>query len=97
MMEQQVKLFVIHMPKDALKDHTNSPLPQHPVKWKLVSWVDDQITKNMVKMMQRETCQLNLYPVTNHGNCRSQSLVWPLWKPYLHNPHFTVYTIHSAN
>jgi len=46
---------------------------------------------------ERETCQLNLYPMANHGNCKSQSLVWPLWRPYLHNPHFTIYTIHSAN
>jgi hypothetical protein len=35
--------------------------------------------------------------MANHGNYRSQSLVWPLWKPYLHNPHFIIYTIHSAN
>jgi hypothetical protein len=45
----------------------------------------------------REACQLHLYPMAKHGNYRSQSLVRPFWKPYLHNLHFTVYTIHLAN
>jgi hypothetical protein len=25
----------------------------------------------------KEACWLNLYPITNYGNYRSQSLVWP--------------------
>ncbi len=46
---------------------------------------------------EREACQLNLYTIASHGNCKSQSRVWPLWRPYFHKPHFTVYTICLTN
>ncbi len=45
----------------------------------------------------REAYRLNLYPMANHGNYMSQFLVRPFWKPYLHNPHFIICTIHLAN
>ncbi len=44
-----------------------------------------------------EACQLNLYPMANHHNYKSQSWMWPFWRPYFRNLHFTIYTIHSAN
>jgi hypothetical protein len=81
------------MPKATLKDHPNSRLPYHHVEWKLVVQDDDQIVKKNGKNDANETYQLNLYPMVNHGNCRSQSLVWPFWKPYLRNPCFTICTI----
>jgi hypothetical protein len=46
---------------------------------------------------EKEACQLNLYPITNHGNYKSQFRIWPLWRPYFHKPHFIVCTIHSTN
>ncbi len=46
---------------------------------------------------EREVCQLNLYPIANHGNCKSQSWVWPLQKPYFCNLRFTVCTIRLIN
>jgi hypothetical protein len=44
-----------------------------------------------------EAYWLKLYPMANHGNYKSQSWVWPFWRPYFHNPCFRVYTIHLAN
>jgi hypothetical protein len=44
-----------------------------------------------------ETCQLNLYPIANHGSYKSQFRIWPLWRPYFRKPFFIVYTIRSTN
>ncbi len=44
-----------------------------------------------------EVYQLNLYPMANHGNFESQFQMWPFWRPYFYNPHFTIYTIHLVN
>jgi hypothetical protein len=35
---------------------------------------------------------LNLYPIVSHGRCKSQSWIWPLWRPYFRKPRFNVYT-----
>lgn len=35
--------------------------------------------------------------MSNHGNCKSQSLVWPFQKPYVYNPHYIICTIRSIN
>jgi hypothetical protein len=40
---------------------------------------------------------LNLYPIASHGNCKFQSWVWPLWRPYFRKPYFIVSTICSTN
>lgn len=45
----------------------------------------------------KKTCQPNLYLIINHNNCKYQSLIWLFWRSYLHNSHFSVYTIHWAN
>jgi hypothetical protein len=58
------------------------------------SWLNN---KKYGEKDERKTCQLNLYPIANHGNYKSKSQVWPLWKPYFHKPHFIVYTIRLAN
>jgi len=46
---------------------------------------------------EKEAFQLNLYPITNHGSCKSQFRIWPLWRPYFPNPLFIVCTIRSTN
>jgi hypothetical protein len=45
---------------------------------------------------EKKVCQLNLYPIVSHGSCKSQSQVWPLWRPYFRKPYFTMYTICST-
>jgi hypothetical protein len=46
---------------------------------------------------ERKACWLNLYPIVNHGSCKSQSQIWPLWRPYFRKPRFTIFTIHLAS
>ncbi len=71
--------------------------PNHHIEWRLIVWDDDRITKKYGENDANEAYQLNLYTMANHSKCRSQSLIWPFWKPYLGNCHFTIYTIHLAN
>ncbi len=52
---------------------------------------------NSRKYSEKDANEMNLYPMANHGNCKSQFQVWPFWSPYFRNPHFTVCTIHLAN
>jgi hypothetical protein len=44
-----------------------------------------------------EACRINLYPMANHGNYKSQSWVWHFLRPYFRNSWFIVYTICLAN
>jgi hypothetical protein len=53
--------------------------------------------KKYGKKNEKEACSLNLYPITNHGDYRSQSQIWPLWNPYFYKPFFIVSTICSIN
>jgi hypothetical protein len=46
---------------------------------------------------ERQAYRLNLHPTTNHGSCKSQFRIWPLWRPYFHKPRFTFFTIHLTN
>ncbi len=32
----------------------------------------------------------------SHGSCKSQSWIWPLWRPYFHKSCFIISTIHST-
>jgi len=41
----------------------------------LGSWLNN---KKYDEKDEKEACQLNLYPITSHGNYKSQSRVWPL-------------------
>jgi hypothetical protein len=45
----------------------------------------------------KKTCQLNLYPIINHGSYKSQSLIWHFWNPYFCKPCFTIFTICLTN
>jgi hypothetical protein len=56
----------------------------------LNSWLNN---KNYGGKDAKEACQLNLYPIVNHSNCKSQFQVWFFWSPYFHKPHFTICTI----
>jgi len=47
--------------------------------------------------MKKKIYQLNLYPIASHGSCKSQSQLWPLWRPYFCKPCFIVSTIRSTN
>jgi hypothetical protein len=46
---------------------------------------------------EREDYQLNLYPITSNGSCKSQSWIRFLWRSYFRKPCFIIYTIHSTN
>jgi hypothetical protein len=46
---------------------------------------------------EKEAYKLNLYPITNHGRCKSQSRIRLLWRSYFHKPHFIICTIRSIN
>jgi hypothetical protein len=61
------------------------------------SSVSRQNNKKYSEKNAIEAYWLNLYPMANHGNYKSQSQVWPFWRPYFHNPCFTVCTIPSTN
>jgi hypothetical protein len=58
------------------------------------SWLNN---KNYGGKDAKEACHLNLYPIVNHGSCKSQFWIWFFWNPYFHKPHFTIYTILSAS
>jgi hypothetical protein len=45
---------------------------------------------------ERKACLLNLYPITKHGRYKSQSWIWPLWRPYFYKPCSIIFTIHLA-
>jgi len=53
--------------------------------------------KKYGKKNEREPYQLNLYPIINHGDCRSQFQIWPLWSPYFYTPFSIVNTNRSIN
>ncbi len=87
-----------HMSKTTSLSNPNWLLPSHLITLKLVVWVHNQTIFKNGENHIRETCQLNLHPIVNQDNCRTQYMYPTILKsPYFHKLCFIVYIIYSTN
>jgi hypothetical protein len=64
--------------------------------WAKSLWMDASSYDSHPKCRKQGACLLDWYPMTNHGNCMSQSHVCPFYNSYFHKLFFTICIMFST-